>query len=77
MELSRLQHIASKEGVSRAVDFARRTLAIYRTSVLQSRKRGFIKPHHASLPEYRGTFIKSYCSFKKYVRENDVRVTTS
>lgn len=47
-----------------ALDYAEQTMRVYRKAVLTSRKRGFDKPHHASLPEYRPLFIKDYLEFK-------------
>jgi hypothetical protein len=67
IETQRLASIEAQDGKHGAVDFARRTMAIYRTCVLRSRKRGFTTPHHASLPEYRRGFIESYCAFKSYL----------
>lgn len=69
-EQQRLQFITERDGIDGAVDFARRTLKIYRTAVLRSRKRGHDKPHHASIPEYRRKFIESYCAFKKFIKDN-------
>jgi len=67
-ETERLNFIEARDGKAAAIEFAQRTMAIYRKSVLQSRKRGFAKPHHASIPEYRETFIESYLAFKEYLR---------
>ena len=68
-ESSRLLFIETRDGVTGAKDFALRTLKIYRSAVLHSRKRGFPHPHHASLPQYRREFITSYLSFKHYLKE--------
>jgi len=67
MEQDRLAFIESRDGKDGALDFARRTLAIYRKAVLTSRKRGYKKPHHASIPEYRRGFIESCCAFRAYI----------
>lgn len=67
LESERLGFVEARDGKNGAVEFARRTMAIYRTCVLRSRKRGFANPHHASLPEYRRGFIESYCAFKTYL----------
>lgn len=64
----RLRFMEQRDGIAGAVDFAQRTMKMYRTAVLCSRKRGFDKPHHASFREYRRGFIESYCAFKRYVR---------
>jgi len=66
-ETQRLAFIEARDGKTGAADFARRTMSIYRTCVLRSRKRGFATPHHASLPEYRRGFIESYCALKSYL----------
>jgi hypothetical protein len=71
-EKSRLTHYESVHGINSAVEFAKRTLAIYRKCVLNSRKSGSDKPHYASLPEYRKLFIKSYLSFKEYLTKVEV-----
>lgn len=66
----RLAVIVKFEGVKAAVEFAERTMRVYRTAVLTSRKRGCAKPHHASLPEYRRNFIMGYLSFKQFISRN-------
>lgn len=72
MEKDRLEFIEKTQGKDAALDFARRTLKIYRKCVLQSYKRynldphHCILPHHASFPQYRRGFIESYCYFKRY-----------
>ena len=70
IETSRLSFVEQRDGVAGAVDFARCTLRIYRTAVLCSRRRGFTKPHHASLPAYRPGFIASYVGLKRYVSDH-------
>lgn len=67
VEKERLSFIEKRDGVEAAIFFAKQTIGIYRRSLLQSRKRGFTKPHYASIPEYREKFIKSYLSFKCYL----------
>ena len=69
-ETARLSHIEHTQGIVAAKEFASRTIKIYRTCVLQSRKRGHLKPHFASFPEYRSKFIKSYLAFKRYIKNN-------
>lgn len=66
-ECERLAFIKTRDGS--AVDFARQIVTQYRRAVLTSRKRGYEKPSHASLPEYRRGFIESYLVAKRY-REN-------
>lgn len=69
-EFDRLTFIEARDGKDAAIEFAQRTLTIYRRSLLQSRKRGFVKPHHASIPEYRQSFIESCIEFKQYLKDN-------
>ena len=69
-EKQRLDFIIERDGLVEAVAFAKRTMVVYRKSVLISRKRGFDKPHHASFREYRRKFIQSYCEFKCFVGAN-------
>lgn len=77
IEDSRLAFIESSQGKDAALDFAKRTMRIYRKCVLQSYKiynlnpHRTVKPHHASFPQYRRGFIESYCAFKKYIKEHD------
>ena len=69
-EQERINFIIQRDGIEGAVDFCKRTMKIYRTAVLRSRKRGHDKPHHASIPEFRRRFITSYCAFKKFAAQN-------
>ena len=66
-EEERLSFLESRDGVAGALNFSIRTMRQYRTAVLNSRKRGSVKPSHASLPEYRRGFIESYLAFKRYI----------
>jgi len=68
-ETSRLKFIEARDGRQAAIDFAVQTMKTYRTCVLNSRKRGAAKPHHASLPQYRREFIESYQAFKRYLAD--------
>jgi hypothetical protein len=69
-EKQRLDFIIERDGLVEAVAFAKRTMVVYRKSVLISRKRGFDKPHHASFIEFRRNFIQSYCDFKRFISDN-------
>lgn len=64
-EYQRLQTIQAAQGISAMLAFAQRTYRVYRLCLMQSRKRGWTKPHHASLPEYRSSFIQSCGVFRK------------
>ena len=66
-EEQRIAFVEDRDGIAGAVDFAIRTMKIYRRSVLYSRKRVKGNPHHASLPEYRRLFIESYLALKRYI----------
>lgn len=69
-ESQRLKFVETRDGKQAAIDFAEQTMRIYRKAVLSSRKRGYEKPHHASLPGYRRGFIESYCALKAYLAAN-------
>ena len=69
-EKQRLDFIIERDGLVEAVAFAKRTMVVYRKSVLKSQKRGFEKPHHASFREFRRKFIQSYCDFKRFISDN-------
>ena len=64
-ERDRLNFIEARDGS--AADFARRTLGIYRECLRQDGKKSR-KFHHASLPQYRRSFILSCLEFRKYLR---------
>lgn len=70
-EKYRLSFIEGRDGKEAAIEFAKQTAAIYKRAVLMSKKRGFVKPHFASLPEYRRSFIESYCILKAYLAKNE------
>ena len=74
-EKQRLDFIIERDGLVEAVAFAKRTMVVYRKSVLKSQKRGFEKPHHASFREFRRKFIQSYCDFKRFISDNAQRIT--
>jgi hypothetical protein len=75
-EVKRLAHIEEHIGKTEALDFAKRTLRIYRSAVLHSKKRGVVKPHFASLPLYREKFIRSYLELKRYVGKAQTKAIT-
>ena len=66
-EQDRLAFMCARDGYAASVAFATQTMRVYRTSVLHSRKHGFEKNHHATLPEYKRGFIQSYLVCKRYV----------
>lgn len=68
MESTRLASVEARDGIAGALEFAKRTMVQYRRAVLNSRKRGSMRPSHGSIPEYRRGFIESYLSFKKYIK---------
>ena len=67
-EESRLAFVEQRDGIAGAVAFARQGVLMYRKCVLKSLKRGYWKPHHASIPFYRRGFIESYLAFKAYIK---------
>ena len=69
MEYERIKGLVDREGMPAAIEFAKRTYKNYRVCLFQSRKRGFAKPHHASIPEYRRGFVMSCLSLRKFLRE--------
>lgn len=77
MENNRIAFVIARDGIDAAKVWAQQTLAIYRSCVLSSSKRGYgvkgskfadKKPHHASFREYRKTFIVSYLILKNFLR---------
>lgn len=68
-EIDRFSFITSRDGLQETINFARRTMRIYRTAILNSRKRGVKNPHYASLPEYKEGFIRSYLAFKAFLKK--------
>lgn len=64
-EQSRLAFIEKRDGKAAAKSWARSTMNIYRTCVLQNGRNGR-KLHFASAPFYREKFIRSYLEFKRY-----------
>lgn len=67
LELARINGVLNREGEQAALDFARRTMQTYRKAVLASRKSRCKKSHHASLPEFREGYIRSYLVLRRYV----------
>lgn len=63
-DVDRFLLVKEREGIDAALIYAERSYKVYRSAVLKSRKRGFTKPHHGSLPEYRKGFIESYLTFR-------------
>ena len=70
-EKQRLGFVENRDGNAVAIAFAMQSRSQYRKAVLISRKRGFTKPSHASLPEYRRGFIESYLAFKRYIETHN------
>lgn len=66
-ELERIQHYINTHGEDYAMDWIKTTYKVYRSCLMRSRKRGFLKPSHASLPEYRRGFIESCVTFRAYM----------
>lgn len=64
-ETDRLNFMIRRDGDVKAREFAIRTLRIYRACVLMNGRNGR-KFHHASLPQFRRSFIDSYLCLKHF-----------
>ncbi len=60
-ERERIERVSARDGVEQARAWARRTLALYRTAVLDHE-------HYAHTAAYRRRFIESYLELKRFVR---------
>lgn len=69
-EQHRLAFLETRDGVEGALEFAKRTYAIYRSALKMSRKRKSPKIHFASTPEYRRSYVESCLVFRAYIREH-------
>ena len=67
LEYDRINFVIERDGLKKAIEFAKQTLKVYRKSVLHSAKRGIEKPHHASFRDFRPKFIKRYLEFKRLI----------
>ena len=63
-ELDRLAFIEVRDGPQAAIDFARRTLGLYR--------RALLKPRHTFVRPIRVSLHESYHVFKRYLQEHNV-----
>ncbi|HCE10250.1 MAG TPA: hypothetical protein DIT28_02810 [Oxalobacteraceae bacterium] len=61
-EAARIAFLVDRDGTAAANEWVRRTLRIYRSSVLN-------RAHFASSREYRRGFIESYLSFKRWLAQ--------
>ena len=59
-EISRLQFIEKRDGITEAINFAKRTMVSYRRMVLSKRPKRSL----------RKSFIESYITFKKYIAQH-------
>jgi hypothetical protein len=64
-ENSRIEFLVQRDGIAATQVWVRRTLAIYRSAVLN-------RKHFAHNAEYRTTFIVSCLSFRRWLALNDV-----
>jgi hypothetical protein len=69
-EQVRIPFVEGRDGKEACMEFVKTTYSTYRRSLMQSRKRGHEKPHHATLPEYRWRFILSCVEFRRYLYGN-------
>ena len=72
-ELDRIEFLTQRDGIDSAMVFVNATYKTYRKALMQSRKRGYGKPgkpapHHATLPEYRRSFIESCVTFRHFIQ---------
>ena len=63
--MSETRHL-SMSTLEEAIAFAEQTKKVYKKALLQKGKDGG-KPHHATLPQYRRSFIESYLTFKRFL----------
>ena len=66
-EQNRLNFIMERDGIDAMMFFAKQSYAIYRRCLMQSRKRGWEKPHHATQRAYRRSFIESCVVFRSLI----------
>lgn len=70
-EIERIACVEQRDGVDGALEFARRTVDIYRKAVLQTVRRGNAKAHFASSIQFKRGFIESYLELKRYLHKHD------
>ncbi len=63
-EKARIAFLVERDGRDVAIQWVRRTLRIYRASVLG-------RGHFASSPAYRRGFIESYLGFKEWLAQQE------
>ena len=66
-EHNRILFVFARDGDAAAIEFARRTFAKYRECLRMDGRNGR-KLHHASLPQYRRSFIESCLEFRRFLR---------
>lgn len=64
-ETNRFAAVLAARGIEGAAAWVDQTLTVYTRAVLCSRKRGALRPHHASLPEFRPQFLASICHLRR------------
>jgi hypothetical protein len=69
IETERLTFIEMRDGKAAAMVWATEKMKSYKNALLQTRRWGHARPHHATLPQFRKSFIESYLAFKKYIKE--------
>jgi hypothetical protein len=67
VESERIDFLIRRDGHEKAREFAVRTLRAYRKCLLMTGNGGR-KFHHASLPQYRRSFVESYLYLKRFAR---------
>ena len=71
-EKQRLTFMVNRDGIDGAKEFARRLMTAYRQGVLKSRRAGYEKPSHLSIPEYRRSAMHSYLAAKHFVLTDEL-----
>jgi len=66
-EKQRILFLLQRDGIEKTKNVVKRNKTIYKTAILQSRKRGYSNPHFASDPLYRRHFILSYLEMKRFL----------
>ena len=70
-EQRRFEFLVERDGMASAIESSEQTYKIYRAALMQSRKRGHTKPHHATLPEYRRSYIESCAYIRRMLAMKD------
>ncbi len=67
-EAPRIAFLLQRDGIAATHEWVRRTIKIYRRAVLDKGDTNR-QPHFASTRDFRARFIRSYCEFKAWLKE--------